>query len=126
MISPIIEVSVSAIAAFAADRRVCRAFGHLIAAAPDALLLVPIGWTTGDLRAVVDGCPVPWEEVWAVIDAPPGSVAPVQPDNLCRDMPALARITPYGWISDVIPPFAAGRPAALRLTHATGIRYAKV
>ncbi len=81
------ELSLSAIAAFSASVRLHRAFGHLVAAAAGSLLCVPLPLAAGDLRAVVDGCPVPWEEVWALL---------------------------------------SGRPEALRLTHASGIRFAQV
>lgn len=124
------EVSVSVIAGFAADGRVYRAFDHLLAVGAADLLLVPLGRTTGDLRHVTDGCPLPWPEVWTVIDADPkdiaatlnapGTAVPVPPEAMCADHPRLALITPYGWTLDLL----AHRME--RLTHVSGIRFARV
>lgn len=124
------EVSVSVIAGFAADGRVYRAFGHLLAVGAADLLLVPLGRTTGDLRTVTDSCPVPWTEVWSVLDTEPtdvanvlhtpGTAVPVPPEAMCTDHPRLALITPYGWMLDHM----AHRLE--RLTHASGIRFARV
>jgi hypothetical protein len=120
------EISVSAIAAFSADGRVFRAFGSLLAAKPGELLLVPMGRTTGDLRQVTDGCPVPWSEAWAALDSlPQDDAIPLMPEALCDSFPALAMISPYGWISDEIA-LGAGAPDALRLIHVSGIRYVRV
>jgi hypothetical protein len=120
------EVSVSAIAAFSADGHVYRAYGHLLATRPGELLLVPMGRTTGDLRQVTDGCPVPWMEAWAALDALPQEDAiPLTPEATCDGFPALAMISPYGWISDEIA-LGAGAPDALRLIHVSGIRYVRV
>lgn len=121
------EVPLAAVAAFAADGRVWRAYGHLIAAGAGTLLAVPLTAVGGDLRGVVDGCPVPWEEVLALLDAPVRDAQPVLPDStLFGKAPAVLAITPFDWISDVISPFHGGRTSAVRLIHASGIRYAHV
>lgn len=112
------EVSVSVVAGFAGDGRVYRAFNHLLASRPGEMLLVPLGRTVGDLRAVVDACPLPWAEVWAVLDAAPAAPALVPPESLCAEHPRLAMITPYGWVRDAL------EIGATRLTHASGIRFA--
>lgn len=124
------EVSVSVIAGFAADGRVYRAFGHLLAVGAADLLLVPLGRTTGSLLNVTDHCPLPWAEVWSVLDAAPPGIAsvlndpppavPVPPEAMCADHPRLALITPYGWTLDHM----AHRLE--RLTHVSGIRFARV
>ena len=54
---------------FAHDGRACRSFDHLIFSRVGSLLLVPVWAVVGDLRQVVDGCPVPWQEVCDVLDA---------------------------------------------------------
>ncbi len=120
------EISVSAIAGFSADGHVYRAFGNLLAAKAGELLLVPMGLTTGDLRQITDGCPVPWSEAWAVLDSlPQDDAIPLTPEALCDGFAALALITPYGWISDEIA-LGAGAPDALRLIHVSGIRFVRV
>ena len=121
-----LEVSISAIAAFSADGRVFRAFGHVVGAKPGAILLVPLGRTTGSLRDLVDVCPVPWEEVWSVLDAPLALPELMPTEEMCRRFPRLAQVSPYGWMRDRIPSFAAGVDVALRLTHPSGIRFASV
>jgi hypothetical protein len=123
----VIEVHVSVMAAFSADGRVCRAYGHLLAAGAGSLLCVPMVLSAGDLRTVVDCCPVPWEEVWAVLDAPPGpDPVPVEPVAFRQAWPSLASLAVEGWVLDRVSPFSAGRAEALRLVHVSGIRFAKV
>lgn len=61
---------------FSSSGRVFRAFGHLIAARAGATLLVPQEQVDGDLRRVLDRCPVPYEEVLALLDPP----EPLDPD----------------------------------------------
>lgn len=119
------EVSVSVIAGFSADGRVYRFHGHLLAAMPGELLLVPLGRSTGDLRPVVDHCPLPWVEVFATLDAPPGqTLGPVPPEAMCHDHPRLAQITPYGWMHDTIS-LSCARPNVRRLSHSSGIIFAR-
>lgn len=124
MNASITEVSVSCVAAFSADGRVYRFHGFLLAAKPGELFLVPLGRTSGDLRCVVDCCPVPWHEVWATIDTPPANPVPVLPETLCHDFPRLAQITPYGWLADAIA-LSSIRPNVQRLLHSSGLVYAK-
>lgn len=118
------EVSVSVIAGFSSDGRVYRFHGHLLAAHPGELLLVPLGRSTGDLRAVVDHCPLPWAEVFATLDAPFAAAQPVPPEAMCHDHPRLAHITPYGWITDDIA-VGPGRRNVQRLAHPSGILFAR-
>lgn len=121
-----IELPVSAIAAFSANGRVHRAFNHLIAAAPGTLLCVPLVLAAGDLRGVVDGCPVPWEEVWAVLDQPPAGPIAVTQDLIAHSWPPLAAVLPPGWELDFVPLGRAPRPVCSRLTHPCGVRFAQV
>lgn len=46
-----------------------RAFNHLIAAGPGWLLAVPLKLLRGQIKGVVDGCPVPHDELLALIDS---------------------------------------------------------
>lgn len=121
-----LEVSISTIAGFSADGRVFRAFGHLLGVSAGALLLVPLGRTTGDLRQVTDGCPIPWEEAWAVLDAPAASCCQIPAEEMCTAWPKLALLSPYGWVVDAIPLAADPRPLCERMTHVSGVRFARV
>jgi len=117
-----LEVSVSAMAAFS-DGSVFRSYDHLLAAGAGTLLCVPMGLAAGDLRSVVDGCPVPWEEVFSVIDS--GCATPLElPPNLVEHQyPALASLAREGWSMDLIA-LGAGRLRHARLIHVSGIRFA--
>jgi len=61
-------VDIDILRGFSADGRLYRAFDHLIAARHGSLLMVPLIVLQGRFDGVVDGCPVPWEEVCAVLD----------------------------------------------------------
>lgn len=119
------QVPVAAVVAFAADGRVWRAFDHLLATGPGTLALFPVGLIDGDLTRVTDGCPVPWPEVWAVLDTPctPWD-RPLPPEVLARLVPkAAAHLSPYGWTQDVVPARATV-PSMTRLVAPCGVRVA--
>lgn len=121
----LLQVPVSSVARFAVDGRVWRAFDHLLATGPGRLALFPVGLVDGDLTRVVDGCPVPWAEVWAVIDAPEAPAGRVlTPEALARLAPlAAAHLPPHGWWMDVVPSRATV-PTVTRLTAPCGARLA--
>ena len=117
-------IHVPTVSRFAADGRVWRSFDHLMAAGPGRLLLVPVGLADGDMTRVTDGCPVPWPEVWAVLDAPQTRPCAVPPDRLAALVPlAAAHLAPYGWVRDVVPA-GATVPTITRLTAPDGVRLA--
>ena len=118
------EFSISAIAAFSSSGYVHRAFGHLVAARHGSLLVVPLPLVTGDLRQVVDGCPVPWNEVWMLIDLPPRKPESLAASQMASAWPDLARVVADDWAIDLLP--MGGRSPAYRLFHPSGIRFAKV
>lgn len=122
-----LELSISVIAGFSGDGRVYRAFGHLLALHDGwpAVLLVPLGRSTGDLRHVTDGIPIPWHQAWSVIDTPPAEAQGVPPETMCADAPKLALITPYGWSVDHIL-LPGVEHVVQRLSHVSGIRFARV
>lgn len=55
---------------FAAGGAVYRCFGHAFAARYGALLAVPLHLLDGDLRSLVDGCPVNYDEALTVATTP--------------------------------------------------------
>lgn len=118
-------IDVKVVSRFATDRRVWRSFDHLLAAGPGTLLCVPVGLADGDLTSVVDGCPVPWPEVWAVLDAPTQrSTAVLGEEELYRCAPlAAVSFAPFGWVRDVVPAQATV-PTITRLTAPDGVRLA--
>lgn len=106
---------------FTQDGRVFRAFDHLILARVGALLLVPVWRVAGDLRRVIDGCPVPWEEVCDVLDAPALSVVACDPAD------ALVRLSPTGWQREFFHLARRDNRRVKRLVHpAMGLRFAEV
>lgn len=115
---------------FSADGQVYRAYDHLIAARRGALLLVPQLMVVGRLIDVVGGCPVPWEEVHAVLQYPNNS--PIR--ELRSLMPEVGYINRLGYLGfdlsefdmDRIAPMVNGEEKVLRLVHPSGVRYAVV
>lgn len=114
---------------FAADGLVYRAFNHLIAARMGALLLVPFHRVQGSFEAVVDGCPVPWEEVYAVLDYPAvhtfTNPARWNIHNHVRQLESFG-IDPAACELDYIAPMMNGEEKVLRLVHPYGVRFAVV
>lgn len=113
-------------AAFSFDRRVYRAFGHLLAAGDGTLLIVPMAIANGDLRGVVDHCPVPWPEAWAVMDTEVERSIPMSPEVMRTEHPALAEWSDTGWGLDFITLGNSPRPKIPRLCHESGVRFAQV
>lgn len=122
-------VHIDRIRLFSADGRVHRAFHHLIASRMGTLLLVPLHLVVGRCDAVIDGCPVPWEEVFAVLEYP--AVNPLS--NPQRWIGHNDQVQQLGYLGldpqacqlDHISPMANGNPdKVLRLTHPCGVRYA--
>lgn len=118
----------SVIAAFSLDGRVFRAFDHLIAAGVGELLFVPVHLAEGDLRGVVDGCPVPWGEVWAVLDTPLSKGASLDGEALEWNWPRLYQICNRGWQIDQIGlgNSRGERKSLDRLTHVSGLRFVQI
>ena len=60
---------------FAADGKIYRAFDHAVIAAIGMIVAVPLEQTEGTLVNLVDQCPVPWQELWSVLDIEPETEA---------------------------------------------------
>lgn len=118
-------VRVELLARFSADGRVWRSFDHLVAYNGVALLLVPVGLARGNLLAVRDGLPVPWEEVVAVLTADGEEARQASPMTLAELAPRLVQtFDAEGWVVDRVP---AGPkvPQLLRAVSPDGIRWAR-
>jgi hypothetical protein len=111
---------------FSADGQVYRAFHSLIVARMGALLLVPMHLVTGRIDTVVDGCPVPWEEVYAVLEYPVRPQMGEVRGELFKRLQMLAQvgIDPADCDMDHISPMVMGRESVLRLVHSSGVRFA--
>lgn len=99
------SIPIQTIARFANAGRVFRSFGHFLAVQNGSLLAVPVGLATGDFSAVIDGCPVPWSEVFAAIDTPLAkeSGRVLMPEHLAAAAPLVAALfPPHGWVQDAI------------------------
>lgn len=121
-------ISLALIASFSRVDAVWRAFDHLIAPGVDGLLFVPVHLADGDLRQVVDGCPVLWEEAWATLDTPVEDPENIAADDLATRWPKLASMFPRGWRLDSIGlGNSAGEYKSIeRLSHPSGVRYVQV
>jgi hypothetical protein len=115
---------------FATDGMIFRAFGHLLAARMGTLLLIPFNLVVGRCYAVVDGCPVPWEEVFAVLEYP--SVNPQTDPNKWNAINNHVQqlvylgLNPADCEIDYISPLANGKEKVLRFVHSCGVMYAVV
>lgn len=118
--------SVERLKLFATDGQLYRAFDHLIAARMGTLLLVPFHLVVGRCDEVLDGCPVPWEDVFAVLEYPRRHVytALIQ-DDLVEQLEHLG-IDVAACERDTITPMVNGPEKVLRLVHPCGVRYAVV
>lgn len=122
--------SLSHLSQFSANGQVYRAFNHLIAASMGRLLLIPIHLVAGRCDTVIDGCPVPWEEVHAVLDYPVNLLTDPREIEIAFDALAASGIFSvlhlHKWEADHISPMVNGEEKVIRLTHVSGIRYAVV
>lgn len=120
------EFPLRAIAGLSEDGTVYRAFNYLVAYRHGELLLVPVAMGGGDLRRVVDRCPIPWEEVCAVLDSPPEDPTPLSPEVFARNLPAVAAWRAEGWTIDHIALGASPRRVLKRYVHFSGVRFARL
>lgn len=125
-----ISIPLNLLSLFSSDRQVFRAFGYLIAARIGTLLLVPPHLVLGDLTNVIDGSPVPSEEVYAVLEYPP-----VHPLTNPAAWPSIndhvqqlqyLGMDPDEFELDTISPMVHGTEKVLRMVHPSGVRYAVV
>jgi len=128
MTSPLFRIDL--LRTFSADGNIYRAFGHLVASRMGTLLLVPFHLVIGRCDDVVDGCPVPWEEVFAVLEYPAVNplTNPAQWNGASNAMRTFARLGLHftGCVLDTITPMVNGKETTLRLVHPCGVRYAEV
>lgn len=127
MNDPILHINTLSL--FSADRQVYRAFDHLVAARSGTLLLVPPRLVAGDLSEVVNGCPVPHEEVYAVLeyqtkDRKEWNGLTAWTDEIAQ-LEYLG-LDPSVCEMDYITPMVKGEAKVLRLVHPSGVRYAVV
>ena len=123
-------VNFDALMQFSSDRKIYRAYDHLIAATHGSLVLAPLIVMQGRFHDVVDGCPVPWEEVNAVIEAPHTPFC-LELSKLESVKCELDRYNPLGldrngWEFDFIGTFDDSHRNILRFKHDSGVRCATV
>jgi hypothetical protein len=101
-----------------------RSFDHLIAAKHGEILLVPIANVYGQLSNLVDGCPVPWEEVTAVLESPGENIVTMY--DMIAIKPFMELLGPHRYeiFVDHIALYDGHPKNVTRCTHRTGIRYA--
>lgn len=102
-----------------------RAFDCLIGVRYGGFLLVPIGLTVGDMRMVIDRCPLPVDEVAAVLAGDPQRNTSEDP----MQSPAMRLLQGFApaaeWEVDHIALGQLGHANIRRLLHPSGIRYAE-
>lgn len=116
----LLRIPLETLAAFAQDGQAFRSFNHLIFARLGALLLVPVWVAVGDLRQVFDGCPVPWEEVFDVLDAPAAGVSVGDPEVVPSPLRLLAG---DDWQLQTFR-LARRMKTTRRFVHSSGMRFA--
>lgn len=127
-----IAIPLNLLSIFSADRQVYRAFDYLIAARMGTLLLVPPHLVLGDLTNVVDGSPVPSEEVYAVLEYPPvHQIEKKRWNGLTTYTDEIHQLEylgmdPAEFELDTISPMVRGTEKVLRMVHPSGVRYAVV
>lgn len=120
-------VDYHAMRGFSQDGDVYRAFGYLILPRHGSILLVPPVVVQGRFGQLVDGCPVPWEEVAAIIEreTEPFMLNLVDMEAMERHFNALDSLglDRSGWVFDLIG-IHDERRNVLRFIHISGVRYA--
>lgn len=101
-----------------------RAFGHVLAAGDGWLLAVPLTHIRGSLRDLIDGCPVPYFEVLAVVEYA-GAVMPILPQSSAfgRWVNRLTTLVEDDWRFAPIRLSEGGAAVALFIQRG-GIRFA--
>jgi len=118
---------------FSTNGLIYRAFNHLIAARMGTLLMVPMQLIAGRCDDLIDGCPVPWEEVHAVLEYPHQLIRHPHHDKggfgrfgTHAEQLINIGIDPAACRLDHISPMINGEAKVLRLIHPCGVRYAVV
>lgn len=88
---------------FSASCRVYRAFGHAIAAESGLVMLAPLAAVDGPLHGLVDGCPVPWDEVWETLEAEPANPVLLDSPDFAAPVGRLAQLATNGWQLATLP-----------------------
>lgn len=118
-------VPLALLARLSADGRVYLAMHHYLAAGVGRVLALPQRLAARDGTPIVPGCPVPIEELVAML----ATIDDAQPWIVTEDPDRsyLALFAEEGWSQDWIriDPAACG-PRLLRFTHPLGIRCAEV
>lgn len=119
-------IHIAALPMFSADGNIHRAFDHLIAAKSGFVLLVPIHLVQGNFTDVVDGCPVPWEEVDDILTTEPRTVHSFDfsDEDYSKVVLNLSAIAASGWMFDVMNINGNQKATAWRFTHDSGVRCA--
>jgi hypothetical protein len=121
---------------FSGDGHVYQAFGHLIAARVGTLLLVPPVLVLVGGGEIVSGCPVPYDEVLAVLDHPVEIVtfwdqSLIEQRTFAEMNDAVQQLKYLGIdpadcdIDQIMSP-QIRNSSVLRLVHPCGLRYAVV
>lgn len=119
------SINVSQLAAFAGEGQLFRAFDHVVAALHGSVLLVPMYRAAGDLSRMVDGCPVPWDELDDVLRVERRAVHAIDfaAERYSPLVMGLAELAPDGWDLDFMN-VRGSQFQVWRFQHRCGIRFA--
>jgi hypothetical protein len=123
-------VNFDALMQYSSDHKIYRAYDHLIAATHGSLVMAPLIVMQGRFHDVVDGCPVPWEEVYALIESPHApfmlELSVMESIKLELDRYDPLGLDRNGWEFDFIGAHDDERRSILRFSHISGVRCATV
>lgn len=119
-------VSTHQLMQFTQTRQLYRAYDHLIAAQHGSVLITPLFMVNGNFSDVIDGCPVPWVEVMAILEdeALPFFMEFDQMPLVEKAMQPVTSIFTNDWDFDFISLEVEGPQNILRFIHPSGMRYA--
>ena len=101
---------------FSADRQLYRAYDHALVASDGMLIAVLLTQLDGRIDDIVDACPIPWQEVLAVLAADveqplalPSPDVRIQAREVLRTIEAVSPSDLFGhtWLMGFLPKFKA-------------------
>lgn len=119
------NLHIDALRKFSANGQVYRSYGHAIAARHGEILLVPLHLVQGRFNHLVDGCPVPWEEVVAVLEAAGYQPDPQHTDpRLLQSYKQAVGQQPEDLLIELISLHEGHQQHVIRISHPSGVKYA--
>ena len=113
------QFSIMTLAKHSKDGRVYRSFDHVIVATCGMVVAVPMTQVSGSLAELAPYCPLPWQEMWAILDTEATARAAFDLD-LFATVPAV--LVDLGIADDEFQAAALPEFAATVFAHPSGLR----